>query len=591
MTTTDVVSLAGPRPLSREWLLAQRERLVAAAALCGVFAVAALAYWWTRAPLYNPSGTIDPWLYTALFMNFDQFYEHFGTSYYASRLPWIVPGRIFYGVFPVDAAYSRHHGLAYVRAVRALFVLVRRYLGLAAAVVGAATLALSPMYWNAQYWDYVDGVTLTYLLAGLCFGLPLATGRLRTASLAVAGVFFAAAVTTNLFAGLVATIYPIAYFFVQTPMAVRERVVAAAKDLAALVVGAAGLVVVLGIYARAYDGPFLYWRVQFDLIRSGALQLQKLPGHEWIRGEPRLLAPVFLIIATAPLLVLGRRMPQFRFAAASFFALAFLTAVLYPWQFLGSGNALELTYYFSYFSIPIALTMASLAALAVSLVRPHLSLGAGVAAAATIAALASLALIFRNERAGWTGSTGMKISVAVMVVAVLLLAGFLVARRARIAAAAALAVVGAVAFACQFAINSSSGTFVSSYSASQNGNLYHAAFDEVAFVKRSSRPGDSLPAFWYAAEGRPDLISVQSMYYWGWTAIAMELPTVTEELRGRLASWNPRTMVMLCETRDCGGGTAALKRAGFPYREENAELISHGDIRFWTVFLRKATGA
>ena len=55
------------------------------------------------------------------------------------------------------------------------------------------------MYWNAQYWDYVDGVTLTYLLAGLCFGLPLATGRLRTASLVAAGIFFAAAVTTNMF--------------------------------------------------------------------------------------------------------------------------------------------------------------------------------------------------------------------------------------------------------------------------------------------------------------------------------------------------------------------------------------------------------
>ena len=75
---------------------------------------------------------------------------------------------------PVNAAYWVLHGLTFSGGVAALFFLVRRHLGIAAAVVGAAALALTPMYWNAQYWDYIDGVTLTYLLAGLCFGLPLA---------------------------------------------------------------------------------------------------------------------------------------------------------------------------------------------------------------------------------------------------------------------------------------------------------------------------------------------------------------------------------------------------------------------------------
>jgi hypothetical protein len=578
------------RHLSRSWVSAQRERLIAVAALCGVYGIAALAYWWTRAPLYNPSGTIDPWLYTALFVNFDQFYDHFRTSYYASRLPWIVPGRIFYGVFPVDAAYWLLHGLAFVGGVSALFALVRRYVGLAAAVVGAATLALSPMYWNSQYWDYVDGITLTYLLAGLCFGLPLATGHLRAASLVAAGVFFAAAVTTNLFAGLVALIYPISYVFLQAPMGARRRLLAASKDLAALLVGAAALLVVLGLYARAYGGPFLYWKVQLDLIRSGAIELTQLPGNAWVRAEPRLLAPVFLIFVTAPLLALGRRLPPFRFAAGSATGLAFLVATLYTWQFLGGGNALELPYYFSYFSIPIALTTASLAGLAVSLVRSRPSVDTGLAATVTIAALVALGLIYRDERQGWTGATGMKISVALIVLAVLLLVGFILVRRAQIAPAACLAAVGAIAFAAHFAIDSSSGTFVSSYSAPENRNLYHAAMDEVSFVKGSSREGDSLPAFWYAAKNRTELISVQSMYYFGWTAIALELPTVTKELRERLALWNPQTMVMLCDRRDCEGGTAALRRAGFPYKEENAALISRGGIRFWSVFLRKAAG-
>src|SRR5262249_47471346 len=296
-------------------VLVRHERLLGLAALSSVLGVAALAYWLTRAPLYNPPGTIDPWLYTALFVNFHEAYEHFGGTYYASRLPWIVPGRILYSALPVDAAYWVLHGRAFCGGVARFFVLVRRYLGTGPAVVGAATLALSPMYWNAQYWDYIDGVTVTYLTAGLCFGLPLATGYRRGASLTAAGFFVAAAVTTNLFVTLVAMIYPIAYIFVLPVTGLRQRIVLAFKDLAALGAGAVGLLVLLGFYARANGGSFLYFDAQLDLVRSGVGGTYKLPGYEWLRAEPRLLVPLFLMLVAAPFLGLGHRLPPFRFAA------------------------------------------------------------------------------------------------------------------------------------------------------------------------------------------------------------------------------------------------------------------------------------
>jgi len=578
---------AGPRPFSRAWVEAHRDALVATAALTGVLSVAALAYWWTRAPLYNPSGTIDPWLYTALFVNFDQFYDHFGTSYYASRLPWIAPGRILYGVLPLDAAYWALHGFAFVGGVTALFVLARRYLGLAAAVVGAAMLALTPMYWNAQYWDYVDGVTLTYLLGGLCFGLPLASGRLRAASLAASGLFFAAAVTTNPLAALFALVFPIMYVFVQPATGLRQRLLVAAKDVAAFLVGAAALLVTLGVYARANGGSFLFYEVQINLARSGIAGTSKIPGYEWLRSEARLLVPVFLLLVATPLLVVGRRLPPFRFAAGSVGGLGFLTIVGYGWEFFAGGSLLDFTYAFSYFAGSIALATASTAALALSLARSHRSAHLGAAAAATAAGAVALGLIYRDERAEWTGPTGARISVALMVLAATLILGAVLARRTRAGAVAAAVAIAAVAFASHFAIDSSTGTFTSSGSAPDNGSLYHAAVDQVAFVKRSSKPGDSLPGFWYSGV-RPDLISVQSMYYFGYTAIATELPKVTKAMRERLAVWKPQTMVMLCDTRDCGGGAAALRRAGFPYVEENAARISRGRIRFWAVFLRAA---
>jgi hypothetical protein len=568
--------------------VARRRPLVDLAVLGSVFGITALAYWWTRAPLYNPSGTIDPWLYTALFVNFDQFYDHFGTSYYASRLPWIVPGRIAYGALSVDAAYWVLHGLSFVGGVAAIYLLVRRFVGIAPAVVSAATLALTPMYWNAQYWDYIDGITLTYLLAGLCFGLPLATGRIRAVSLAAAGFFFTAAVTTNLFVALIAVIYPIAYLFLQPAVGLRQRLKMAFADLAALIVGAAALLIAFGWHARANGGPFIFFEAQIDVIRNRSL-LVKQPGYEWLRTEPRLLVPVFLLAVAAPLLVAGRRLPPFRFAAGSVAGLAFLTSFIYGWEFLAGGNVLELTYYFSYFAISIALTMASVAALAVALARSRPAAGAAVVAASIVAAAAALGLIFRSERAEWTGWAGAKISLALIGVAAALLVGFAVTRRTPVGAIAAVVTVGAIAFASHFAINSSNGIFVLGYSAPNNGSLYHAALDQLGFVKRSTARDERLPTFWYAASNT-DFIAIQSMYYWAFTYLDLALPKVTPTLRQRLDWLKPPTIVMLCKSRECGGGAAALRRAGYPYAEDRAKLISRGSIRLWSVLLRSFGG-
>ena len=470
-----------------------------------------------------------------------------------------------------------------------MFVLVRRYLGLAAAVVGAATLALSPMYWNAQYWDYIDGATITYLLAGLCFGLPLATGRLRIASLVAAGVFLAAGLTTNLFVVVIAPIYPILYFFLQPAAGLRERLLSALKDVATLSVGSVALVVALGLYARSNGGLFLFFQPQIDLARTGTGAF-KVPGYEWLRAEPRLLVPIFLVVVAAPLLALGRHLPPFRFAAGSAAGLAFLTAIIYGWEFLAGGNVLELPYYFSYFAISIALTMASLGALVISLARSPQAATAGIVLATTLAALVPLGLIFRAERVEWTGLAGMKISVTAMAIAVLLLVGFALARRSPIGTGAAVAAVGAVAVACHFALSSSTGTFGPSVTAPNNRSLYHAALDHVDFVNRSTGERASSPAFWYSA-AKPDLVAVQSMYYYSYTALDLELPRVTKELRERLSLWKPDTIMMLCESRDCGGGAAKIRRAGYPYAEARAQRIARGQTRFWAVLLRRLPDA
>jgi hypothetical protein len=587
--TPQVAADARRRPLPCALATAWRGRSAAVAAFGGVLGVTALSYWWTKAPLYNPSDTIDPWLYTAFFVNFDRVYEDFALTYYAARLPWIVPGRFAYAVFPLDAAYWILHGLAFVGGAAAVFFLVRRYLGLAPAVVGAATLALSPMYWNAQYWDYIDGVSLTYVLAGLCFGLPLAKGYVRAASLFAAGVFFAVAVSTNPFVALVGLTYPIMYAILQPAAGPRERAALALKDLVALLLGVAALVISLGFYARSNGGPFRYYEPQLDFIRSGVGGTYKVAGYAWLRDEPRLLVPLFLLAVAAPVLAYGRRLPPFRFAAAAVGGLAFLTAVIYGWEFMAGGAALEYSYYFSFFAGSIALTVASLAALAVSLARSHWSANVGVAAASTAAAVVALGLIYESDRADWTASAGARISIWIMAVAAAAILLALLTRHTRGGVLACVAAIGAVAFASHFAINSSSQTFRYGASYPDNRSLYHAAADNVAFINRATARDEPMPRFWYA-EANPDFKAMQSMYFYAFTAIGYHLPRVGSDVRQRLDLWKPRSIVMLCETRSCGGAAAALRRAGYPYREDEAKRISRGHIRLWTVLLQSSAG-
>jgi hypothetical protein len=81
-----------------------------AAVLVALTAATAAVYVWTKAPLYNHFGTIDPWLYTALWTNFDQIYDSFPRTYYISRVPWIVPGyvlnQISFSIRPISWAVA-----------------------------------------------------------------------------------------------------------------------------------------------------------------------------------------------------------------------------------------------------------------------------------------------------------------------------------------------------------------------------------------------------------------------------------------------------------------------------------------------------
>jgi hypothetical protein len=267
--------------------------------------------------------------------------------------------------------------------------------------------------------------------------------------------------------------------------------------------------------------------------------------------------------------------------------LAFLVAVIYGWEFMAGGRALEHSFYFSYFAGSIALTVAAITALALSLVRSHWSANVGVAAAATAGAVVALGLIYKGERAEWTAAPGGRISVWIMAIAASVIIVALLTLRTCVGAFACILAIGAVAFASHFAINASSQTFLYGATAAPNRDLYHAALDTVNFVNESTKDDDPLPRFWYPGTNQT-FISIQSMYFYAYTAIGWELPKVTADTRQRLLVSRPERIVMLCEARDCGGAAAALRGVGYPYAEDRVKHISRGPVELWAVLLRNA---
>ncbi|MBA2383207.1 MAG: hypothetical protein H0V68_00870, partial [Actinobacteria bacterium] len=259
--------------------------------------VIALGYWLTQPPLYNPAGSIDPWLYTALFVNFDQTYEAFVTTYYPSRLPLIVPGYVLNLLFDPTTAYFLLHGIFFFAGGMFVYLLVRTGFGRIPALAAYAWMTGSQMYFDAHRWDYWDGTIITYLAAALYFGLtPPRRVQLRILWLALAGFFVAAAIATNLYVLALAVPLPLIYVALAWAGSVSALARRAAVDVPAFVGGLIMLFVGGGIFAAANGGKFWFIGPQIEATRVINNADYKQQYSAWLPQEPRVIVPLLLIV-------------------------------------------------------------------------------------------------------------------------------------------------------------------------------------------------------------------------------------------------------------------------------------------------------
>jgi hypothetical protein len=551
-------------------------------------AATAAVYVWTKAPLYNPFRTIDPWLYTALWTNFDQIYASFPRTYYVSRLPWILPGYALNGIFDARTAALVLHTTYFLGGGVLFYVLCRRWLGVAAAAMGYVALIGCQMYFNAHRWDYQEGGVLTYMIGAYAFALVRTRSSvLRPGSLALGGFFAAAMVTTRIIDVVFLLGIPLLYAAVNVDTGWAARLKQFVLDFVAFAVGAVTLLVACGLFARAHGEEFLFFMPQVRVVRTTSGGYNQIPVDLWLPFSPHVWAPLFVVVFAAVVLVIGPKGDrlQRRVLVAATGWLGLLYAGFAAWQFLGEGWFFNLTYYFSSFLVPTVFCLSTSAAVvlgAPTVSRRSLLVGIGCVAVV----LAPVVWIYRTDSELRAATAYRDDSyIAMFVLMGIAIAVVILARLPRLHAAAAVAVVTAF-LAVSYGVDASYTNLSYGGSDPRTGGLYDTGQKFVAYL-RANGYQKKLPNLWYDENDLAGGIrSVQSLYYYAFTFLDNRMPAVDGTFQYRMSVWQPKRIVLLCVDPRCKGAATALGRAGYkPWLQSHTRLESDG-VRVWVLIYR-----
>ena len=532
--------------------------------------------------IYTEPGTIDPWLYTALMTNFDAVYHHFVTTYYASRLPAILPGYFLNSFLTPQHAYIVLHIVFFLAGALFLYLLVRTLFGVHVAVLVYPAFLTNAIYVNAQRWDYVDGFVITYLSGGLYF-LASCTGGRSRARPALAGFFLAAAAMTNLFATLLVLAGIASYLFLRFAIDRRSALLRVTIEAAWFIAGAAILLVGCGLFARGHGGRFLFFVPSLHAVSA----LRALPrvssDYAWMRAEPRLLVPLFLAAVVA--LAWRRRRPEGeRLGLAISVAGAAVVLLLTLWEFFRSGTFLYVDYYFDqlfpFFFVMLAAAVFSLLGRVSREVLPSY---AALAAIGLVVGAAPIAIVFieRNKPYGTGGAqTAVALMMATLLLAIVLRLGPGLGRVPTVALVAAALAIGSVGYAS--AANATTYLrMTNSGVRADPGDVFSLGVQLMDFMERNGLQDGALPGFWYDYSRDPSLRSLQSLYFFAYTLISETMPIPDAELRAHLDVLRAESVVLLCSDSACGGGGEALRRAGFNPVLVAAERLHAGSKSVW----------
>jgi hypothetical protein len=541
-------------------------------AVLGTIAViAGLFYYAWHAPVLDPSGRPDPWFYLGFFVNFDFLFGHYGFTYYASRLPWIIVGRILYAIFPPLIAFFVMHAAFFLGGSLAAYFLFRRYYDRTVAVVAFAALVTNTVYFVAHGNDYVDGPVITLLLVAVLLAVPRGIGRRAHLSLGGSGFAVAAALGMNLAAGPFAL--GLVFVWASVRLGARDWKRRALKDAAAFLAGAIVLVVLVGLYSKSAGGPAFFMRQQIDALGQLQGDTYRIPGWIWLLRTPK----VFVIPALLVLLALVRPRRPWTIADRLVLGSAaygvYLVVLGAYWE-ARQGAVLEYPFYFSLFTPG---TILVLAALLQRLRATDLARGRSVAvavAAVVVAALPNLVVYVNGPSPFMLSRRGGLVVLGFGVVAAAAILARRIGRfRVAASAVAAAAAVSGANLAAAASITTSPDLIRSDRGAfTDRLQDMRVSLEFIRFMKRNHLE-DTPFAFWVQDYGpRRAIIST---YLYMWPTAGRNLPRIDAELRKRLVYFHPYHLILLCPA-SCEAAARALTQAGDRTSKGTSATIASG---------------
>lgn len=303
--------------------------------------------------------TIDPWLYTGYFLNFESYYKMFGVLYYGTRLSWIILGYVLYKIFPVLVAnYVLHFGFI-AAAVLSLYYILKRTISDRVAVFTALLFAGYVYFLNEMGWDYISSPTMTFFLLTLSFLVLFIRSRYWKYYLLLAGIFCISMIYANFFAIVFLPTIIVFLFFI-----LKKNKFPIIPRLLYFVLGIFVGFAAMEIFVYLLTGNILviFKQANIALYYNGIISPWWIPIEKWILSAPWLLLPLVIVIGCIVFLSSQQfNIWKNRYSYNWFFILNFLMTVLIFVGFHIKGNPVfQFTYYACYLIPPMFLAIGAI---------------------------------------------------------------------------------------------------------------------------------------------------------------------------------------------------------------------------------------
>lgn len=247
--------------------------------------------------LFDGLGDIDAFKYVGLFLNYGRHLVDADADYKISRLPWVLPGVLFYKLFAPRVAHYILQLTFTFAATLFLYLSIKSLFNSRVALLTSLIYTTDhwfhgPSMWASGGWNYHNTACLAYYFAALFFVLE-GTLRQNRKALFAAGLSMAACVFTTVFmAPLVMALAAVGCFCL---LRTSERRL---SDLRYLLAGGLIMALLLSLASLFTGGRLLFflpeWRYTLAVSKQN---IYFRPPHEYLKEAYWLAYPVLTTVS------------------------------------------------------------------------------------------------------------------------------------------------------------------------------------------------------------------------------------------------------------------------------------------------------